>query len=78
MMKYLIPFTWQKFEKMLTFFKNINTICHFRIIFFENKNYLKIKKRNFLNYNDIYLLFTKIIHDILVMFFKKYTLIEMF
>ena len=28
-------------------------------IFFENKNYSKIKKRNFLNYNDIYLLFTK-------------------
>ena len=38
---------------------------------FENKNYLKIKKRNCLNYNDIYLLFTKIIHDILVMFFFK-------
>ena len=46
---------------------------------FENKNYLKIKKRNCLNYNDIYFLFTKIIHDILVMFFfKKYTVIEMF
>ena len=29
-------------------------------IFLENKNYLKIKKRNFFNYNDIYLLFTKI------------------
>ena len=28
-------------------------------IFWENKNYLKIKKRNCLNYNDIYLLFTK-------------------
>ena len=28
-------------------------------IFFENKNYLKNKKRNCLNYNDIYLLFTK-------------------
>ena len=28
-------------------------------IFLENENYLKIKKRNFLNYNDIYLLFTK-------------------
>ena len=38
---------------------------------FENKNYLKIKKRNCLNYNDIYFLFTKIIHDILVMFFLK-------
>ena len=29
-------------------------------IFLENENYLKIKKRNVLNYNDIYLLFTKI------------------
>ena len=28
-------------------------------IFLENKNYLKIKKRHFLNYNDIYLLLTK-------------------
>ena len=28
-------------------------------IFLENKNYLKIKKRNCLNDNDIYLLFTK-------------------
>ena len=28
-------------------------------IFLKNENYLKIKKRNVLNYNDIYLLFTK-------------------
>ena len=76
-MKYLILFH-DKSLKNFDFFKNINTKCHFRVIFFENKNYLKIKKRNCLNYNDIYLLFTKIIHDILVMFFKKYTVIEMF
>ena len=28
-------------------------------IFLENKNYLKIKREFFLNYNDIYLLLTK-------------------
>ena len=77
-MKYLIPFFHDKSLKIFDFFKNIYTICHFRGIFFENKNYLKIKKRNYLNYHDIYLLFSKIIHDILVMFFKKYTVIEMF
>ena len=48
-------------------------------IFLENKNYLKIKKEKFLNYNDIYIYYLqKILHDILVMFFKKYTVIEMF
>ena len=69
MMKYLIPFTYQKFEKMLTFLKTLIQYVTSGLYFFENKNYLKIKKRNFLNYNDIYLLYTKIIHDILVMFF---------
>ena len=43
-------------------------------IFLENENYLKIKKRNVLNYNDIYLLFTTVftLHSCYV-FFKIYS-----
>ena len=41
-------------------------------IFLENENYLKIKKRNVLNYNDIYIYYLqKFLHYILVMFFKN-------
>ena len=49
-------------------------------IFFENENYLKIKKRNVLNYNDIYLfiIYKNFTLYPCYVFFKKYTVIEMF
>ena len=50
-----------KVLKILTFLKTLIQYVTSGLYFFlENKNYLKIKKRNCLNYNDIYLLFTKI------------------
>ena len=40
-------------------------------IFLENKNYLKIKKRNFLITMICVYYLQKILHDILVMFLKN-------
>ena len=42
-------------------------------IFLENENYLKIKKRNVLNYNDIFIIYKNFYTTSLLCFLKIYS-----